>query len=220
MAVALPYRGNSGWSAPSPVRWGKSVLSIALSPLRPAQGSTMAPLGRLVCLLILLSVFDVFPAFVHWEFSSLPHPHSWGRFSVPLHSPLLALDYNWLFMLFIFVGGVFNLPKGYTGLCSRGVGKGVSCGMCCSPVGSAGLCRHLWSLPAGRNGVQLFSCRHFLGQGSAWWGIGFQNVTEFNSCSALSCAYWKKKKKREIAQAFFPGQTHPVACVAPGFSNC
>jgi hypothetical protein len=56
----------------------------------------------------------------HWEFGSLPHPHSLGRFSVPSLPSLMVLDYSLLFILFIFVGLVISLPRGCTWLCSWG----------------------------------------------------------------------------------------------------
>jgi hypothetical protein len=95
--------------------------------------------------------------FLLWEVGLLPYSHSQPLLLFPpcslsvqllalppfsvtgsaFHPPFLSvLDYNSLFMLFSFVQGGFNLPKGYAGVCSQGVGRGV---MCCSPVGSAGL---------------------------------------------------------------------------------
>jgi hypothetical protein len=49
-----------------------------------------------------------------------PTPVLWGRFSVLPPPPLFVLDYSSLFMLFSFVGEWFSLPRGSTGLCSRG----------------------------------------------------------------------------------------------------
>jgi hypothetical protein len=118
----------------------------------PLLGASWAPLGGWFVTPPQLSVFVTFPAFVHWEFGSLPQPHS------------LVLDCNSLFMLFSFVGGgEFNLPRCCAGLCSQEIGRRVSCGSCCSPVCSAGLCKQFWNWPVGRNGMLLFS---------VWWGIG------------------------------------------------
>jgi hypothetical protein len=102
-------------------------------------------------------------------------------------SPLLVLDYSLLFMFFSF-GGWFSLPRGYTRLWSWGLGRGVACGMCCSPVESAGSCRHLLYQPLRRNGMLLFSSQTLSGTGfsviecrEAFLGLGFKVVTEFDS---------------------------------------
>jgi hypothetical protein len=63
-----------------------------------------------------------------WEFVSSPHPHSLGHSQCSTPTPLLVLDFNSQFMLFSFVGaggGSFNLPWGWSGLWSWGVGRGV-----------------------------------------------------------------------------------------------
>jgi hypothetical protein len=66
----------------------------------------VAPLGTWLVAPPLLSAFVALPMFVHWEFSSLPHPCSLGQVQHSIQSPLLlsVLDYCSLFMLFIFVG--------------------------------------------------------------------------------------------------------------------
>jgi hypothetical protein len=80
VAAALPYICNSGWSAPPPVRWGDSVLCIALSPRRLAQQSATTPLGGCLISPAWLSAF-LFLALpclfsASWEFNSLLHPQS------------------------------------------------------------------------------------------------------------------------------------------------
>jgi hypothetical protein len=40
--------------------------------------------------------------------------------------------------VFQFFGGGFNLSRNCAGLCAKEVGKRIMCGVCCSPVGSAG----------------------------------------------------------------------------------
>jgi hypothetical protein len=50
-----------------------------------------------------------------------------------------VLDYNLPFMLFSFVVGSSICPGALLHYVP-GVGRGIMCGACCSPVGSAGLC--------------------------------------------------------------------------------
>jgi hypothetical protein len=56
-----------------------------------------------------------------------------------------VLDYNLLLMLFNFIGwGVQSVQGlGWMDYVPREVGRGVMCGVCCSLVGSADLCRQL-----------------------------------------------------------------------------
>jgi hypothetical protein len=70
---------------------------------------------------------------------SLPHTHSLRLVQCSIKPPLQVVGYNSLVMLFSFVQGGFNLPSGCAGLW----GRRVTCGACCSPVGSADLCRQL-----------------------------------------------------------------------------
>jgi hypothetical protein len=51
----------------------------------------------------------------HWKFSSLLHPCSPGRFSIPIPLLLWVLDYSSLFILFSFVGGVSVCPGAVRG---------------------------------------------------------------------------------------------------------
>jgi hypothetical protein len=107
--------------------------------------------------------------FIHWEFGSLPHPPFSEQIQHSTSPLLLVLDYNLLFMLFSFFwGGGFNLPRGWTGLCSWGV----TCGACCSPVGFAGLHRQLWNQVWGEMACHFSKCRHFLRLGSVQQGVG------------------------------------------------
>jgi hypothetical protein len=66
------------WLAPPPARWGNSVLSTALCPMRPAQGYITCPTLWVWFFTPPLSfAFVAFPTFVHWEFgteSSAPCP--------------------------------------------------------------------------------------------------------------------------------------------------
>jgi hypothetical protein len=75
-----------------------------------------------------------------------------------------VLDYNLPFLLFGFVaGGDSVCPGAVLDYVPEGVGKGVTCDVCCSPVHSAGLHKQLWNWLVGRNGVPLFS---------VWQGVG------------------------------------------------
>jgi hypothetical protein len=92
---ALSYSCSSAWSAPALARWDSSVLSIALSPWRLTQWSTMAQLWKVgLSPQFLLSAFVTFPTFVHREFNSLPHSHSPGQVQCSIPSLLSVLNYN------------------------------------------------------------------------------------------------------------------------------
>jgi hypothetical protein len=69
-----------------------------------------------------------------------PTPVFWGRFSVPPHPHCQCYITICCLCFSVLLGG-FNLPRGCAGLCSQRMYKGLACGGCCSPVGSAGLCR-------------------------------------------------------------------------------
>jgi hypothetical protein len=164
----LPYHCNSVWLALPPARWGQ--FSSALSPMKlsdppcPCFGRLAChptPTFRLcafphLCLLIVQFLWKVglslHPALHLCSLSHLcslivcllaPTPFSKAGSAFHTHTPLSVVDYNSLFMLFSFVGWWFNLPRGCAGLCSWGLGRGVACGACCSPVESADLHRQL-----------------------------------------------------------------------------
>jgi hypothetical protein len=133
-----------------------------------------------------------------WEFASLPYPPILqGRISIPPLPLLVVLDYSSLFMFFSFVGGRgrFNLTRGCTALCSRGVvSRGVTCGVWCLPVQSAVSYKQPWNWLAGRNCPTFFSAVWFR---EAFHGLGIQDVTQFDSawCSVF-CLLGEKKKER------------------------
>jgi hypothetical protein len=52
------------------------------------------------------------------------------------------------------------------------VDRGIVCGACCWCVGSAGLCRQLWSQLVGRNDMALFSKQTLTGTGFTLQDIG------------------------------------------------
>jgi hypothetical protein len=128
----LQYSCNSVWSASSPARRGNSVLSTAISPMRLAQWFTtptlgdwlvapicsqsrclalpllvdsLVPLGGWLVTSSLLSAFVPCPDFIHWGFSSLPHPCSLSLVQHSTPPPPSVVDYKSLFMLFSFVRG-------------------------------------------------------------------------------------------------------------------
>jgi hypothetical protein len=102
----------------------------------------------------LFSAFVPCFAFLCWELSSLPHPHSLRLFQHSTPHPLLVVNYNSLFLLFSFLQGDSICPGAALDL--RG-GWGVTYGACCLPVGSSDLCRELWNWLAGKNDIMLFS---------------------------------------------------------------
>jgi hypothetical protein len=128
-------------------------------------------LGRLLVALPPLSVFFVFPAFVHWELGAeclvlCPAPILQGRYSVSPTLPLSLLDYTLLFMFFSFAGvGRFSLPNGCTGLCSWGVGRGVAHVVWCSPGSFYQFTQACLKQVVGRIGANFFQCI------IAWWGF-------------------------------------------------
>jgi hypothetical protein len=167
VAAALPTAATL--LAPPPAGWDNSILYPTLSLRRPAQWSTTGPaLGGwlftpspavslcvlpYLCLLLVWLLWDVgflpTPALSLCYFShlcsvrvsvlTLP-PLSPGKVQHSTPQPMLVLDYNSLFIFFSFVvWGGFSLFRGCTGLCSWGVGRGVSYGVCYSSVHSAGL---------------------------------------------------------------------------------
>jgi hypothetical protein len=120
--------------APPPARWGNSVLSTALSPIRPAQGSTtgpyfvgllvspplsqplcfvspllgasLAPLGGWLVTPPLFSACVTFPTFIPWEFHSLSHLHSLGQVQCSTPPLLQVLDCNLLLCFSVFLWGI------------------------------------------------------------------------------------------------------------------
>jgi hypothetical protein len=56
---------------------------------------------------------------------------------LPPRPLLLVLSCNLLFILFSFVWRGFSLSRDCTGLCFWGIGRVVTCGVCCLPVHSA-----------------------------------------------------------------------------------
>jgi hypothetical protein len=83
----LIYKCNSIWLDTPWARWGNSVLSITLSPTRPAQWSTTSlALGGCLILPHPFSAFVHFPAFV--SSAPCPTPVLWDRFNIPLHRTL------------------------------------------------------------------------------------------------------------------------------------
>jgi hypothetical protein len=115
---------NSVWSAPPPARWGNLVLSIAFSPMRLAQPSTMSLLWE-VGLLLHPHSQPLLLFLVHWEFGSLPHPHSLGQVQHSTPPLLLVLDYNCCFWFSVLFGGcsistgtvLDYVPRECVGLC-------------------------------------------------------------------------------------------------------
>jgi hypothetical protein len=70
----------------------------------------------------------LFPRLFSESLAVCPTPVLWGRFNVPPTHTLSMLEYNLLLILFSSVGRGFNMPKDCTGLCSPGVGRGVTHG--------------------------------------------------------------------------------------------
>jgi hypothetical protein len=123
------------WSAPPPARWGNSVLSTALSSETNSGIHHQSHFGRLACCLTPTPSLCYFSSVRLLRVQLLPHPHSLRQMQYSTPTLLVVLDCILLFMLFSFVGkGMFNLPRGYTRLCSWGVSRGVTHSMCCSPV--------------------------------------------------------------------------------------
>jgi hypothetical protein len=162
------YPSLGGWPVATPL-----LLALCLSrPLLCASGSSgrlaccpapafslcaspdlcsvlTAPLG---CWLVIpppLSAFVALPAFIHWEFGSLPTPVLQGRFSIPPPPPLLLLDYSLLVILFSFVGRVQS-AYGLHWIMFLWVGRGFS--VWWSRVCSADSHKQLWNCLMGRNG--------------------------------------------------------------------
>jgi hypothetical protein len=159
------------WSAPLPARWGNSILNTVLSPMRQAHQSTMALLWEVglsphptlsLCASHCLFLMIVL---LLWEVGLSPHP-CFQTFSLScLHSlrvwllaPPSFFEAGSMFHSTSTVGGTlqfnfyafqfywracFNLPRDYAELYFQRVGRGVTCGVHCSPVGSADLCRQL-----------------------------------------------------------------------------
>jgi hypothetical protein len=93
----------------------------------------------------LFSDFVTCPTLVDSKFGPYSIPILWGRYSIPPPPSLTVLDCNSLFMLFSFIQGWgSSVCPGVALDMFPGVGKEVMYGACCSPVGSAGLCRQLW----------------------------------------------------------------------------
>jgi hypothetical protein len=121
--VALPLQPRL--VSCSPARWGNLVLSTALSPMGLAQQSTTPCFRRLafcptpalsLCSLPLLPLLRV----------QLLAPPPFSRVGSTLH-PTPTVDgrlqftvYAFSFVQCVCVCGVFNLPRGFTGLCSGG----------------------------------------------------------------------------------------------------
>jgi hypothetical protein len=91
-----------------------------------------------------------------------------------------VLDYSLLLVVFSFAGGCSVCPGAaldyFPG--REWVGRGVVCGVKCSPVHSTVSRKHLWSWLAGRNGLTFFSMAWHK---EAFHRIGVQDVTEFDS---------------------------------------
>jgi hypothetical protein len=105
---------------------------------QPLLGASLTPLGGWLITPPPFSAFVAFPEFIHWQFCDLPpSPFSWAG-SV-FHPHLCCWCYITIFSLCFSVlfGGWFNLPRGCTGLCSWGVGRGVARGVWCLPIHSA-----------------------------------------------------------------------------------
>jgi hypothetical protein len=117
---------------------------------------------------LLLSAFVTFPAFIHWEFSSLTHLSSLGQVNCSTPPVLFLLDYNLLLIHFSFVGGVQSAQNYVLG------GWVVKSLMVCVPQ-LLGLWVYTGSFETGCRGEM--SChfpqgRYFLGLGSLWQGVG------------------------------------------------
>jgi hypothetical protein len=134
--------------SPPPARWGKLVLSTTLRPTRQAQRPTTGPVVvglvpphhsqlLLVFLPCLYSLrFQLFtPSLFPWAGSAF---HPTPAVGVRLQFTIYAFQ-------FCLEGGEFSLPRGCAGLCYRvwELGRGVICGVCCSPLGLQ-VCKFAW----------------------------------------------------------------------------
>jgi hypothetical protein len=143
VTAALPYSCNSGWSAPSQVRWVNSVLCTALSPIRLVQQFVM-PLLQNIGLLYHPFSRHMFltPPLLNDSLTPCPTSVLQGWFSVPPHSHCQRLQFTVYISQFCSWGGLI-LPVIWTGLCFQGILGEVTCGVFCSPIGSTDLC---WQL--------------------------------------------------------------------------
>jgi hypothetical protein len=115
----------------------------------------------------------------HWEFDSLPHPHSPEQ--VHCSTPISAVDVWLHFTVYLFqfcwVGG-FNLPRVCAGLCSWIVGRGITHGAWCSPVCSADPHKQLWNCWHGemaqhKEDFHRLWVQDVIEFNSDWWSVFF-----------------------------------------------
>jgi hypothetical protein len=98
------------------------------------SGDPLLPCFREWLITHSLSAFADILVFIYWwfgaEFSSLPHPFLWCRFSIPPAPSISMLDYSSIFVIH-FCGRGISLPRGFM---ITGVVRGFLSGVWCSPV--------------------------------------------------------------------------------------